>query len=151
MNEGNTEQRKQIISKYRAAQILHTWGTVIFRNMLSDWLLTGEALMILGFFIAIRMNTRLGLISLFALIFAGVTFYCFKVTIEFAADLTDRSQEFCKSKTSGPLSKEIQYSLSSCQPLKTPIGGTITISKETFPNVSQQVILDNLINLLVGY
>ena len=134
--------------------MLHAWAAAIFRNIVAIWLVTAEALMIIGFFIAIRMNTRLGLITVFALVLAGITLVCAKFLMEFAAELTDRSQEFCKPRTPRPLSKEIKCYLSGCQPLKTSIGllgGTFTVTKETFPTVSQDVILGNLINLLVGY
>jgi len=150
MNEA-IELRKQIISRYKAALMLYTLAAGIFRNIIAIWLVTAEALIIIGFFITIRMNTRLGLITVFALVLAGITFFCFKFLTDFATNLMDRSLEFCKPKTPRPLSKEIKYCLSGCQPLKTPVGGTFTVTKETFPTVSQQVILDNLINLLVAY
>jgi len=97
------------------------------------------------------MAMRLGLIAPLTVILGGVSYFCTKTALDFAADLTERSLEFCKPTRLQPLSKEDKCRLPSCKPLKTVIGGTFTVTKRSVLTISQDVILGNVINLLVGY
>jgi len=152
MNEQNIkERRQQLILRYRAACIQHTWTMATFRTNIAGVLTIGEALTILSLYIIIRMKLRLGLIGPFAVMLGAIFYFAMKTALQYCAALTARSQEFCKPSSFRSLSKEDRCRLASCKPLTVVIGSTFTVTKQSFLTISQDIILINVINLLVAY
>jgi len=152
MKGRNSERKRQLIVRYYAVHILHTWAMTTFRTIVAGYLIIGEVLVILSIFIVIRLKMRLGVVSFIALVAGGVSYFCTKIALQFSADLTDRSKEF--SKPFGrllSLSKGDKCPEALCKPLKLVIGSTFTVTKQSILTISQDIILMNLINLLVTY
>jgi len=151
--EQNTENRRQLIEMYHAVYTLHTWITATLRTTVADFLISAEVLIILSLFIVIRLKLKLGIMSVLAMFVGGVLYFCMEIALNFAADLTDISKEFCQPSSGRPLSlsKEEKCRLATCRPLKIVIGNTFTVTKQTILTISQDIILMSLINLLVNY
>jgi len=122
-----------------------------FRIMLPCFMTTAELVCISGLYLAIRLNGVIGIFLAGVFFnFAAACFCIFKISLEFAAKVTTISEGFSKIHSrERPLTKLDRCFLASCGKLKLKVGETFTITGDTFPTVSQDIILGNLINLLV--
>jgi len=147
----NPDQRRQLVTLYRAAQVLHTWGINSFRSMILSSVVIGETVTIFSLYVFIRTQLKAGIVGPMILSIGGMSYYSIKVGLEINAWLTDMSRQFCRPNNARELNKEGRSRLASCQPLTLVVGSTFTVTKATMPTISQDIILGNLINLLVSY
>jgi len=112
---------------------------------------TAELVDIFGLFATIRfITTDAQDLSIITLIFVLIVFALLKVGLQFASGVTISSERFARTQINGfRFRKEDQLFLKSCKPLAIRIGGTFTVTDETFPTISQYIIMNNVINLLL--
>jgi len=128
-----------------------------FRTLLPTFILAGELIIIAGFFLPIRFSFSSGGTVLFITLAVGLSSaLTFKKSLEGASYLTKASREFSRApypSTKYPVrfSKEDRIYLASCRPLVIKVAGSFAITKETFPTVSRDIILGNVINLLLMF
>jgi len=135
--------------RYRAALIVHTWSIALNQLLLPSFMTAAEFLVIFTLYTGIRTNSIL--LRIMALIISGIGYFVLKTAFEFGAVITDSSREFLKFSNALNLRKEDRLLISSSQPLTFTIGNTFTISKQTFPTISQDIILTGVVNVLVTY
>ena len=138
---------------YRATQTMHNRAMNVF-GILVPALVTGAQLLILAsLFLVIRIGVSSGILFIILDVPLGIMcFICLKTGIEFASNVTELSQNcswtpFLNHRPD--FTKKDRIFLKSCALLKFKVGETFTITKVSFPTMSQQIILGNLVNLLV--
>ena len=140
---------------YRATQVMHNIAMDVFKVLVPAYITESEFLILAALFLAIRLGVSPGFIFILIDVPIGLAcFSCLKFGIEFAATVTELSRScswtpFLKYRSN--FTKEDRTFLKSCATLKFKVGETFTISRETFPTMSQQIILNNLVNLLVTF
>ena len=143
---------------FRAAQVVHDWEKEVFQQLLPTSVTGAEMIIIFALFAAIRLNTHGAtnekLMALAFLSVGTITFFIFKQGIEFASKVTDASRDFSRMQFLQECfrcEQEDKVFLASCKPLVIKVGETFTITKESFPTISQDIILANLVNLLLTF
>jgi hypothetical protein len=134
--------------------MVHIWAMEFFQFLLPFYLTGAELLSVAALYCAIRMHVSLGLFTVLALGTGMTCFLTLKVALEFSAKVGESSREFSQTPflPEGSLfTKEYRMFLKSCKPLDLRVGDSFPITKDTFPTISQDIILGNLINLLVGF
>jgi len=123
--------------------------------MLLPAYVTGSELTIVtSLFMFIRLKSTGLIFSVVIVSISTVTFFIFKLALEGASSLTDASQDFAKPPNLDGSIKFTKFDLQflrSCRPLILTVGSTFKISKDTFPTISQNVILNGAINLLLTF
>jgi len=156
LGKGKDPRVRELIGKcYRTCQVLQSWETEIIQIILPTWVVGAEAIVVFALFLAIRCSISLGSLLTFMLVFMGVIcFVTLKVIFKFAGKLTDDSRIF-----ENPLYLSLNYGISKtelafwrpCKPLAFVVGSTINVTRNTFPTVSQDIILVGITNLLVTF
>jgi len=133
---------------------MHACAMDAFGVLLPVYVTAAELVVTSSIFSSIKMTNS----TFFAIPLLAVGLICFsilKVALEFASKVTTNSRDF--SRTPYPaggrpimLSQEEKVFLQSCKPLLLRVGDTFTITEETFPTISQDIIMTNVINLLVA-
>ena len=143
---------------YRAAQLVHLRGMEVFRHLLPAAVAGAEIFIIFALFTSIRLNTHGStngsLLALSFLSVGAITFYVFKRCLEFASKVTEASRDFSRIpflQEGSRFLHEDKVFLASCRPLALKVGDTFIITKESFPTISQDIILTTLINLLITF
>ena len=141
---------------YRAAQLNHSLAMEIYQYLLPVSVAGVEMFIIFAFFAAIRLNTYANekFLALVALSAGALGFFIFKQCIDLATKVTDSSRDFCRIpflQKGSRFVREDKVFLASCQPLLMRIGHTFTIEKQSFPTISQDIILGTLVNLLITF
>ena len=84
----------------------------------------------------------------------AIAFFIFKRAMEFASKVTGSSQDFSRIpflQKGSELAHQDKVFLTSCKPLEIKVGATFIITKESFPTISQDIILGILVNLLMMF
>jgi len=127
----------------------------VIRTLLPSYLIAGELIIISSLFLAIRLKISVGHIFTVAIVAMGIIcFFILKLCLEFAAEVTETSMEFARIPylyEMIPVTTKDKAFWRSCRPMVISVGATFTINRETFPNISQDIILNGLINLLLTF
>jgi len=149
------KDRQNIGQHYRTAQVFHQWAMEVFEVMVIPAYVTGgEYFVIFAMFLLIRINFTEPYLPVITGSIGVICFVVLKLAIEYAARLADASAEFGKPRFSvkgTKLSKYDRAFLRSCRPLLVKVGKTFKISRDTFPTISQDIIMSGLINLLLTF
>ena len=147
-----------VILSYRSAQLVHNWTMEVFQELVTATLAGTEFVIIFAFLAAIRLNTYGAANDKFiAFVFLSVGamfFFLFKQSIEFASKVTDTSRDFSRIpflEEGSHFEHKDEVFLASCKPLVIRVGETFTFTKNSFPTISQDVILGTLVNLLITF
>jgi len=145
--------KKTLRLRYREIELLHSWAMDVFKTLLPAFVAGAELFIIFSMFLVIRMNLALGFLFSAVGISLGINCFVFlKLSLQFSAKVTSSSKAFSTTpyvSRKTHFSKEDRRFLASCRPLALRVGSTFTISRETFPTISQDIILIKLMNLLV--
>jgi len=142
---------RRLVSRYYAVNVLQTCGTITFRSIMTCFIVLAEVLVILSLYITIRMNISGGFLVALVVAMGGACYFVLKAVIKFSARLSEVSREFCKPGGLRNLNKKHKSLIASCKPLSFAIGSTCTVTRQTFPTITQDIILSNLVNMLVSY
>jgi len=153
-NIGNENQKRLLRKYYRGAHILHACMLRVCQFQLPVYIACAEAIIISTVFLVIRLHQVSGwLVTLFCLFDGILCFFAFKATLQFSARVRDSSIEFARlpyvKRARDRLSKSDKLFLASCKPLELRVSSTFTVTRESFPTISQYIILASIINLLV--
>jgi len=107
-----------------------------------------EIMIIFTAYVAIRTDSVF--MRAVAFIVSATVFIFLKTALEFGANLAESSREFLKLSNGHNLPEEDKLMMAASRALTIVVGNTFTITKETFPTISQDIILDQLITLLVS-
>ena len=157
-----SKDQKQVRLNYRAAQVVHNWAMEVFQPFLLLASVAGaEMVTICALFAAIRLNTHGSTNEKFmALAFLStrlfICFYIFKQCIEVASKVTDAFRNFSRipfliQGSRFRFAYENKVFLASCKPLVLTVGEICTITKQSFPTISQDIILGSIVNLLLTF
>jgi len=151
----NPYVRDTVRKCYRKAQVLHNWAMEIHEILLPALLTATEVFTVFAFFTSIRFNFTLGpLMPLVILPVGIICFFLLKVCFECGARLRDASRDISKLPYLVPttrLMKTETVFLRSCKPITIVVGSTVTVTRNTFLTVSQDIVLMGLINLLLTF
>jgi len=150
----DSNERELIQKYYRAAQAFHNWGMEVFQIILPAYVTGAEYFVVFAMFQAIRMNSAELYMPTMSLTIGVLCFVILKLALESGAKLTEASRDFGKPpyvNGQEKLSKMDTAFLCSCRPLILTVGHTFRISRDTFPTISQDIILSGLINLLLTF
>jgi hypothetical protein len=151
----SAKQKKRVGMYYRAFQVQHTWAMDFYTFLLPAYITGSELLTVASLFFAIRLNAVLGLHFTVIMFLVGIiTFIILKVALEFSAKVGELSVGFSRNPflpEGRQFTREDKSFLKSCKPLKLRVGSSFSIVKDTFPTISQDIILGNLINLLITF
>ena len=151
----NSNEKQKLGLSFRAAQYFHYWAMEVFRFILPASVTGAEVIIIFALFASLRLRETVGpIIIMLTMTLGGICFFVFKKALEFASRVTESSQDFSRTpflKEGDKLNKYERVFLFSCKPLVLRVGETFVITKETFPTISQDIILGNLINLLLTF
>jgi hypothetical protein len=140
---------------FRAAQLYHSSAMEEYKFVLPAFIAGAEMVIIGTLFIAIRLHAyEEPFFTLSAFGIATACFFIHKKSIEFAAKITEASQDFSRipfMEKGCQLGHKDRLFLSSCKPLVLRVGSTFTITKDTFPTISNDVIMGTLINCLITF
>ena len=145
-----------VVIYYRGAHLMHYLATETARLLLPLCTTATEMLVILTFFLAIRLNADGNdklLVAVSCLAVGAMSFYNLKQGLEFASKVTESSRDFSQVpflQKGYQLAHKDKVFLASCKPLETKVG-VFTITKESFPTISHEIILGNLVSLLVTF
>jgi len=151
--DGDNDARRLTVARFHAAHLLNTWAMGTFRTLLTGFITMDQILLIISLFLVIRMNISIHgvFVPFFLLGIGGMCYFALKVALDFAGKLMQLSEEFCHPSGLRGFNKEEKCRLASCKPLRIVVGNTFTITRQTFSTISQDIVLANVINLLVGY
>jgi len=145
--------KKTLRLRYREIELLHSWAMDVFKTLVPVFVVGAELFILFSMFLVIRLNLALGFLLSAVGISLGINGFVFlKLALGFAAKVTSSSKAFSSTSyltRKTHFSKEDRRFLISCRPLAFRVGSTFTISRETFPKISQDIILTKLMNLLV--
>jgi len=138
---------------YRAHAILHQFATQLVFEIFPIAIQLLYIIMISTFFIVLRRHENLSSLFLLALSMIGLT-VCISLQVSFKLgyQLTEDSAVFLKSFTQSKSrykTKENRQFFRSCQRFRLNIGNFFKVSRNTFPAVMHEIILNTVINLLV--
>ena len=155
-NWPKSRAQELVIKYFRAAQLIHCFAMEVFHYLLPAILTASEMVILFSLFLAIRLNTYTDeqLFTVLAICIGGISFFTLKQALEYAAKVMESSQAFSKIpflKRGCHFEIEDRLFLASCKPLVISVGGTFSITNDTFPTISQNIILVNLINLLITF
>ena len=147
-----------VVIYYRAAQLVHSWAMEVFQHLLPASIAGAETVIIFALFSAIRLNTygstHENLMALVFLSVGTICFFIFKRCIELAAKVMRVSRDFSRIpflQEGSRFEHRDNVFLVSCRPLVLKVGDTFVITRDTFPTISQDIILTTLINLLITF
>ena len=145
--------KEKLRTYFRAAQCMHNLGMEVFEFIIPVCVTGGEVIILFTLFVSIRLNILVEpIIVLTTISIGGICFFVFKKTFDFASRITEACREFSQPpflQRGNHFEKQDRLFLLSCKPLEIKIGAPIVITKNTFPTISQDVILGNLFNLLL--
>jgi len=139
--------------KYQAALVLHNWLLDIVMIML-PLITLEEVFVVVTLYTSIRMEVKGGFLTLIILGLSANNYSALKTICEASVAMTEASAGFSKLikkiGSGSRLGKEDRLMLAACRPIKTVVGSMFTISRETLPTITQDIILGNVINLLLA-
>ena len=151
----SSDEKRKLGMYFRAAQYFHYWWMEIFRVILPVCVTGAELIIVFTLFASLRLHALVGtFIIMVVMAVGGICFIVFKEALEYASMVTESSRDFSRTpflKEGDKLSQYERVFLFSCKPLVLRVGETFVITKETFPTISQDIILGNLINLLLTF
>jgi len=122
----------------------------IFQSLIVLLIVVAELTIIICLYNVIR--TDYVLLAMFFLVVDGLVLFGLKTAFDFGANLTDTSKNFLKLWSILELPQEDRLMMAvASQPLRVIVGNTFKITRQTFPTVVQNIILDNVVTLLVTY
>jgi len=112
----------------------------------------GELFAITSIYATIRLRASLDLFFIVNIIFADlVCLMALEIILRFMCQITEHSEVFSKQHNLAhglSLTKEEQRFMESCRPLKWKVG-IITITRNTFPTIFNNIVIQSVINLLI--
>jgi hypothetical protein len=143
---------------YRTAHVLHAEVMAAFKFVIPVYLVNAELLIISSLFQVIRLLSLGGpLVTGAPLLIALATVTVFRSCLEIAVRLTNLSVNFSclpfsqRNVKEGLVSREERRFFKSCKSLSVRIGGTFTVTRETFPTVAQHILINYLVTLLISF
>jgi hypothetical protein len=114
-----------------------------------------EALLLASLYLIVSLNVAVGvLFTLLTILVFIIVFGCLKFALKYSSEMTEVSKDFARYpylRDGRSLTKADRAFFASCKPLALQVGYTFTITKETFPTISKDIVLENLVNLLLGF
>ena len=139
---------------FRAAQVLHYRAVEITQFLVPLFLAGGELVVILSFFLAIRLSSTEPFITMVMLSIGVAGLVFIERALDFAAKFTESSRQFSRIpflRKGCHFRKRDKVFLASISPLVIRVANTFTITKATFPTILQDIILVNLMHLLITF
>jgi len=151
----NPNENIRLQGFYRATFLMHAWAMDAFRFLVPGIVLSAEFTAVIAFFITVRTaNPNEVYICALALAVGIIDFLALKAAVVLASKVAEVSKDyigFMLFKNGGKVSTLDRRVWISCRPLLQKVGSTFTITKETFPTMSQDIILGNVITLLLMF
>jgi hypothetical protein len=97
-------------------------------------------------------HMQLELYILFGVVFL-MTFFLTKICLQLVTDVIDISKEFSNSYLragAGTLTKYEKLSIQCCTPIQYDIEPFSTVTKETFPNLMSNVVVNRVIDFVIA-
>ena len=126
----------------------------VYLFLLPAYITAAELVIIVTMFLVIRLNVSAGqFMTVLSLSVGIVTVLCLRFGIDFASKLYDFSRNFSTTPFEDVkrFTKYDRCMLASCRPLQLKVGETFKITRNTFPTISQDIILGSLVNLLLTF
>jgi len=139
---------------YRYFQLSQCLANDLVSFILPTILPGAEALMIATAYTIIRLHRKLDVSLVLGLTLLGIISIVIQgISIKLAVRVTEISKTFVDvvRRIEIKYQKHDQLYINSCRPLRWTIGGTLTLKKETFPQIVDVIIINILINLLVTF
>jgi len=138
---------------YRAHTVLHTASMDIFNDIFPKIVSGVYGFIITALFTAIRIRNYVPLASMLGFVFGLTVCMALCIIYTLGYKLTKYSSGFLESFSKSPYNVnrlENKKFFKSCQPIYVRIGPYTVISRNIFPCVLHEIILNALISLLLG-
>ena len=152
----SARKKYQLRVLYRAHQVYHNFHVYHIQISGPVVISVAEALTIIGLYSTIRLGRFLGPFLLIDLIIVDVLcILVIQIVMKYACKMTDYSTVFskystmCTEEPGGRLTVEEKKFFKSCRPLRWKLSDCFTVTRNSFPNIIDQIIIQSVINLLI--